>query len=87
MDISQNLSRLEDYGFIVIAKNIRDHCRVVNDVKIEPTWKKALNDEFSKEYWEKLSSNVRDQYLTKTIYPPAKMFSVLLICAPYEKQR
>ncbi len=58
---------------------------MVNDVKIEPTWKKALNDEFSKEYWEKLSSNVRDQYLTKTIYPPAKnVFRAFDLC-PFEK--
>lgn len=56
----------------------------MNNIKIEPTWKKVLTDEFSKEYWDKLSANIRDQYLTKSVYPPAKnVFRAFDLC-PFE---
>ena len=43
------------------------------DVKIEPSWKDALKDEFEKDYFIKLTEFVRSEYLSgKTIYPEAK---------------
>lgn len=45
----------------------------MKDVQIEASWKKVLFPEFSKAYWEKLTGFVRDEYLSKTIYPPAKL--------------
>ena len=46
------------------------------DVKIDATWKEVLKDEFEKDYFIKLIDFVRDEYQTKTIYPPAsKIFS------------
>ncbi len=42
------------------------------DVRIEPSWKTALSDEFSKEYWRNLTDFVRAEYATKTVYPPAQ---------------
>ncbi len=60
---------------------------MVNVVKIEPTWKNALRSEFAKPYWEQLSSNVRDLYLTKTIFPPAKnVFRAFDLC-PFKKTK
>ena len=41
------------------------------DVKIEESWKEHLSDEFEKPYFKVLTDFVRDQYGTKTIYPPA----------------
>lgn len=46
------------------------------DVKIEPGWKKILNDEFQKSYFEQLVQFVKAEYASQTIYPPApKIFS------------
>lgn len=60
---------------------------LMNNVKIEPTWKSALSDEFVKPYWKKLSTTVRDQYLSKNVYPPAKnVFRAFDLC-PFEKTK
>jgi uracil-DNA glycosylase len=39
------------------------------DVKIENSWKSVLQEEFEKDYFVKLTSFVKDEYLTKRIYP------------------
>jgi len=44
----------------------------MKDVIIEKSWKKALLSEFTKSYWTNLTEFVRGEYLSKTIYPPAK---------------
>ncbi len=43
------------------------------NVKIEPSWHKHLNEEFEKDYFAKLTNFVRNEYLTKQIFPPAKL--------------
>ena len=42
------------------------------DVKIEPTWKGKLENEFEKPYFQELTDFVKQEYLTQTIYPPGK---------------
>jgi uracil-DNA glycosylase len=44
---------------------------LVRTVKIDQSWKKALENEFSQQYWGKLATTIRDQYKTTTVYPPA----------------
>jgi uracil-DNA glycosylase len=44
----------------------------MKEVHIEESWKKVLLGEFSKPYWEELTGFVRTEYLTKTVYPPAR---------------
>jgi len=59
----------------------------MQNVKIEPAWKAALADEFSKDYWKKLSTSVHDQYLSKIVFPPAKnVFRAFDLC-PFEKTK
>ena len=41
-------------------------------VTIEPSWKKALSQEFEQDYFLKLAELVRSEYQTSTVYPPAK---------------
>ena len=43
------------------------------DVKIEPSWKMALDDEFNKPYFSQLAEFIRREYADKTrkVYPPA----------------
>ncbi|MDB4992476.1 MAG: Uracil-DNA glycosylase [Parcubacteria group bacterium] len=42
------------------------------EVKIETSWKKALEAEFGKEYFEKLTAFVKKEYAEKTVYPAPK---------------
>lgn len=57
----------------------------MSEVKIDPTWKKALKAEFDKPYWEALTKSVREQYKTTTVYPPAKnIFRAFDLC-PLDK--
>jgi uracil-DNA glycosylase len=55
------------------------------DVKIEPEWKSKLHEEFEKDYFIKLTEFVRDEYHTKTVYPPGGLiFNAFNLC-PFEK--
>jgi len=55
------------------------------DVNIEESWKQRLNEEFQKEYFLGLTSFVRDEYRTKTIYPPGSLiFNAFNLC-PFDK--
>ncbi len=46
------------------------------DVKLDASWKEVLKNEFEKDYLKMLTDFVRNEYKTKTIYPPAsKIFS------------
>lgn len=38
---------------------------------ISGSWEKALKEEFSKDYYKKLFVKIREEYQTRTIYPPA----------------
>jgi uracil-DNA glycosylase len=52
------------------------------DVKIEESWKRALADEFEKEYFKNLTDFVRGEYLAgKHIYPAARnIFNAFNLC-------
>lgn len=45
----------------------------MKEVQIEESWKKALSGEFAKPYWADLTGFVRNEYLSKTVYPPARL--------------
>jgi len=55
------------------------------DVRIEESWKRHLAQEFDKEYFIKLTEFVREEYSSKTIYPPGNLiFNAFNLC-PFEK--
>lgn len=55
------------------------------EVKIEPSWKKHLVEEFGKESFRKLTAFVKSEYLSKVVYPPPKfMFRAFEMC-PFDK--
>ncbi|MCT4588474.1 MAG: uracil-DNA glycosylase [Carboxylicivirga sp.] len=57
------------------------------DVKIDAGWKKVLHPEFEKEYFKKLTDFVRNEYQSKTIFPPAaQIFNAFDLC-PFEKTK
>ena len=55
------------------------------DVRIEESWKTILQDEFEKDYFQKLTDFVRDEYKTRKIFPPAKLiFNAFDLC-PFDQ--
>ena len=43
------------------------------DVKIAPSWKSRLQDEFSRDYFKELTDFVKNEYKAYRIYPPGKL--------------
>lgn len=57
----------------------------MSSVRIDPSWKMALDSQFHQEYWQTLTAFVREEYQTKTVYPPAKnIFRAFDLC-PFDK--
>lgn len=51
------------------------------DVKIEPSWKKILENEFEQNYFKSLVEFVKHEYSSKEIFPPAKdIFNAFNLC-------
>lgn len=53
-------------------------------VKIEPSWKKVLSEEFDKDYFVKLTQFVKAEYLTSTVYPPPKFIFRAFELTPFD---
>ena len=51
------------------------------EVKIEPSWKEQLQEEFDKPYFKELTGFVRSEYQSKKIFPPPKdIFKAFDLC-------
>lgn len=51
------------------------------NVRLEPSWKALLADEFEKPYFIELTDAIRKAYQTKAVYPPpAQIFRALDLC-------
>ncbi|MDX9881208.1 MAG: uracil-DNA glycosylase [Prolixibacteraceae bacterium] len=55
------------------------------DVKIEPGWKEQLSEEFEKEYFQKLTAFVREEYQKQRIYPPGKLIFNAFDQCPFDR--
>ncbi|MBP9702865.1 uracil-DNA glycosylase [Candidatus Woesebacteria bacterium] len=55
------------------------------DVKIEPSWKKALSGEFDQPYFKELTDFVRSEYTTSTVYPPPRFIFRAFELTPFDK--
>ncbi len=55
------------------------------DVKLEPSWKEALQEEFDKEYFTQLAEFVRTEYTQGAVYPPPKFVFRAFELTPFEK--
>lgn len=55
------------------------------EVKIEPSWKEALKDEFEKPYFAALAQFVKDEYASATVYPPPKFVFRAFELTPFDK--
>ncbi|MFC1731918.1 uracil-DNA glycosylase [candidate division KSB1 bacterium] len=54
-----------------------------HSVHIPAEWRNLVSEEFDKLYFEGLTKKVREEYLTKTVYPPPKqIFRAFELCLP-----
>ena len=54
-------------------------------VKIEPSWESALQGEFSKDYFKKLTAFVKEEYQEGSVYPaPKNIFRAFDLC-PFDQ--
>lgn len=55
------------------------------EVKIHPSWLAVLKDEFDKEYFQKLTEFVKQEYTSKKVYPEGKnIFRAFELC-PFDE--
>lgn len=54
-------------------------------VKIEPSWKKALEFEFSSDYFKSLASFVKNEYQNYTVYPPPQFIFKAFDACPFDR--
>ena len=54
-------------------------------VKIEESWQRRLKEEFSKDYFIKLTEFVKNEYLTNKVYPPGKRIFAAFDETPFDE--
>lgn len=54
-------------------------------IKLEPSWKALLNEEFTQVYFQELTQQVRQAYQSHTCYPPGSLIFNALDTTPVEK--
>lgn len=55
------------------------------EVKIEESWKKRLNEEFSKPYFLKLAEFVKTEYRLHEVYPPGRQIFAAFDSCPFDR--
>lgn len=55
------------------------------NVRIDPSWQQRLQSEFDKPYFEALTSFVRHEYATKTVYPPGRQIFAAFDACPFDR--
>jgi uracil-DNA glycosylase len=55
------------------------------EVRIEPSWKEKLSEEFGERYFEELTAFVKDEYKKGTVYPPPKFLFRAFELTPFTK--
>lgn len=57
------------------------------EIRIDPTWKQALTDEWSKPYFEQLTQFVRQEYQNKRVFPPGRQIFAAFDATPFNRVR
>lgn len=55
------------------------------DVRIEPSWKEVLHEEFEKDYFKQLTDFVRREYARYECYPPGRLIFNAFEQTPFDK--
>jgi uracil-DNA glycosylase len=54
------------------------------DVKIEPSWKSRLDQEFNKSYFQELTAFIKNEYQSQTVFPPGKEIFRAFDCCTFD---
>lgn len=76
------------YSFLTLLIQSQPAKKLYNtamEVKIEESWKRALQPEFSKDYFAELTNFVKNEYKSKTIYPPPSFIFHAFDLCPFDK--
>lgn len=57
------------------------------EVRIEPSWKVELSQEWSKPYFEQLTAFVRSEYMSTRVFPPAGRIFAAFDACPFDKTK
>lgn len=55
------------------------------EVKIEPSWKEVLKEEFGQEYFQTLTEFIKREYESGAVYPPPKFIFRAFELTPFDK--
>lgn len=55
------------------------------EIKIEPSWKETLKEEFEKPYFKELTEFVRGEYLSAKVFPPPRFIFRAFDLCPFDK--
>jgi len=55
------------------------------NVRIEPTWKEVLEDEFQKPYFEALTLFVKEEYASHRVFPPGSLIFNAFYKCPFDR--
>ena len=56
------------------------------NVRIDESWRKVLQEEFDKPYFELLTEFVRQEYRTKQIFPPSRLIFNAFDACPFNQE-
>ncbi len=57
----------------------------MSEIRLHPSWKAVLTDEFEKPYFKSLISFVKHEYSTTSVYPPGRLIFSALDHTPFEE--
>lgn len=84
-DLVKNVEKLNRRYQKTSFKEVFWYTKIMQEVNIEKSWKERLGKFFEGETWRDLSSFVRSEYLSKTIYPkPENLFHAFEI-TPFDE--
>ena len=55
------------------------------NVRIEPSWNRVLSGEWEAPYFKQLTDFVRQEYLTRQVFPPGRQIFAAFDAAPFEQ--
>lgn len=55
------------------------------DVKLDPSWKEVLKDEFTKSYFVNLTKKLKEAYRKETVFPPGKYIFRAFDSCPFDQ--
>ena len=54
-------------------------------VRIEPSWKQVLASEWEAPYFKQLTDFVRNEYMSRQVFPPGKQIFAAFDAAPFDQ--